>query len=86
MLIDAVLAIALGVVPVPEGAPAVKVHVSADQKVTGFTKRVDRSGTIHVRGIEADTGLRYYFTVKKSGKVKGWVGSRMVSVHAASAS
>jgi hypothetical protein len=86
MMMDAVLAIALGVVPVPAGAPAVKVHVSADQRVTGYSQRVDRSGTIHLKGIQPGTGVRYYFTVKKSGKVKGWAGSRMVSFQAAPAS
>lgn len=82
MMMDAVLAIALGIVPV-ETPAEVRVHVSPAQRVTGYTQRVDRSGKTHLGGIDPRTGHRFYVTVSKAGDVKGWVGEQYVTFHAA---
>lgn len=81
MMIDAVLAVALGLVPV-ESSSAVRVHVGPDEMVKGYTQRIDRSGKTHLGGFDPRSGQRYYVTVSKNGEVKGWVGKRHVAFHA----
>ena len=85
MMMDAVLAIALGVVPVESPAP-ITVHVGPELRVSGYTQRVDRSGKTHLGGIDPRSGQRFYVTVTRSGDVKGWIGERYVTFHAAPAS
>ena len=85
MMMDAVLAVALGVVPVETPSP-VKVHVSPTQMVKAYRQRVDRSGKVHLSGVDPRTGVRYYVTVGKAGQVRGWVGQRYVSFRASPAS
>ena len=84
-MIDAVLAVALGLVPVESPEP-VRIHVGPEQRVSGYTQRVDRSGKTHLGGIDPRSGRRFYVTVGKRGDVKGWVGERYVTFHASPAS
>ena len=86
MMMDAVLAIALGLVPVEEGAPAMKVHVSPAQMVKGYTEKIDRRGNTHLRGFDPRSGKRYHVTVGKTGKVEGRVGDNFVTFDASPAS
>ena len=84
MMMDAVLAVALGLVPVESPSP-VTVHVSPGQRVGAYTQKVDRSGKTHLGGIDPRSGQRFYVTISKSGDVKGWIGQRYVTFHAAPA-
>lgn len=84
MLMDAVLAVALGFVPVNDSGAATRVHVSPNQFAIEYKKKTDRRGTVHLRGVDP-RGRAYYFTVTKGGFVDGYVGERQVSFHAAPA-
>ena len=81
-MIDAILAIALGLVPVQDNSAAVTVRVPAEKMVRGYSQRVDKAGRIHLRGSHPRTGQRYYVTVTKSGEVEGTVGIREVRFQA----
>lgn len=86
MMMDAVLAVALGLVPVQDSATAVTVHVSPASLVTGYSQEVDSAGRIHLRGFHPRNGQRYHVTVSKTGEVEGEVGARVVRFHASPAS
>ncbi len=84
-MIDAVLAVALGLVPVPDGSEAVRVHISPEQAVKAYTRKVDASGKTHLGGVDPLSGHRFYVTISKAGLVKGWIGERYVTFRAAPA-
>ena len=83
-MLDAVLAVALGLVPVESPAP-VRVHVDPAHMVKSYSHRVDRAGKTHLGGFDPRSGKRFYITVSKTGDVKGWVGERYVRFHASPA-
>ena len=85
MLMDAVLAVALGLVPVEDSPGSTKVHVREPQLVKDYSQRIDGRGKVHLRGIDPRSGRTFYVTVSKTGNVKGWVGDRYVIFHASSA-
>mgnify|MGYP003577910353 CR=1 FL=1 len=86
MMMDAVLAIALGIVPVEDSGSAVTVRVRSAQLVTRYSQTVDRVGRTHLRGIHPRTGQRYHVIVSRSGEVEGRIGNRSVVFQASPAS
>lgn len=81
MIMNAVLAIALGLTPVqPDKGPQ---KFSYDDSVYGaklgsFHQVVDRHGTTHLRGFHRATGEPFDLAVKADGHVEGTVGDTYI--------
>jgi hypothetical protein len=82
MIMNAVLAIALGLTPAQPGKDVQKFNY--DDKVYGamvgsFRQVVDRRGTTYLRGVHRLTGRPFELTVKQDGSVEGTVGDTYVT-------
>lgn len=77
MIMNAVLAVALGLTPVQPGKP-VQVFQYKPQDYAGligrYHQRVDARGVIHLRGFDRLTAKPFDLAVAKDGKVEGTVG------------
>jgi len=80
MMMSAVVAIALGVAPVPEsGSPQlVQVDAKMAAQIGRYRQFTDRSGKTHVRGFDR-LGRAYDLTIDKNGHVQGQAGNWDVS-------
>jgi hypothetical protein len=78
MLMSTVVAVAIGMAPVPDDAMYV---VSGDYsaRVGRFAETVDRRGNRHLKGFSPTTGAPYDLIVHRDGRVEGTVGDLVVS-------
>ena len=81
MMMNAVLAVALGLTPVnPNGAPqTVRVNDSMIAQIGGYTQSIDKNGRTHLIGVDRRTGSPYDVAVDANGDVRGTVGPWDVS-------
>lgn len=81
MMMNTVLAVALGLTPVNlNGAPqTVRVDDSALAQVGRYTQSVDKKGRTHLSGFDRRTGAAYDFTIDTAGNVQGNVGNWYVT-------
>ena len=88
MMMNAVLAVALGLTPVnPNGAPqTIRVSDSAIAQIGSYTQSIDRKGRTHLNGVDHRTGAPYDFTVEANGDVQGTLGPWNVSFNVKDAS
>ena len=78
MMMTTVVAVALGLAPVPENSPAQIVSGDYSAAVGRYSQTVDRRGTSHVRGVDS-RGISYELVLDKRGYVEATVGERVVS-------
>lgn len=79
-----VLAIALGLAPVPDGQ-VVQIDGGAFAKELGhYTERTDRRGVRHLRGVDR-RGRAYEATIDTKGRVDATVGERVIEFTVADA-
>lgn len=88
MMMNTVLAVALGLTPVNlNGAPhTIRVDDSALAQVGRYTQSVDKQGRTHLSGFDRRTGAPYDFTVDNAGNVQGTVGAWVVTFNVKGAS
>jgi hypothetical protein len=82
MIMNAVLAVALGLAPVKPGQEAQVIHYNAADYagLTGrFSQSTDRSGVTHLRGFDRMTGRPFDIAVASNGRVEGTVGETYVT-------
>jgi len=82
MIMNAVLAIALGLIPGQPGKTAETISYR-DSDYTGligaYHQNVDSRGTTHLRGYDRFTGKPFDVAVRTDGYVEGTVGDTYVS-------
>ena len=82
MIMNAVLAVALGLVPGQPGQNAQTIHYR-DSDYAGligsYRHNVDKGGTTHLRGYDRLTGKPFEIAVTSSGQVEGTVGDTYVT-------
>ena len=76
MLMSAVIAVALGLVPVAENGPAqaVKVDARTAAQVGRYVQFTGKDGRTHVRGFDR-LGRSYDLTIDRDGQVRGQAGN-----------
>jgi hypothetical protein len=77
MIMNAVLAVALGLAPVQAGTSVQSFQYRAadyDGLIGRYSQSVDRRGTTHLRGFDRLTGQPFDIAVAKDGRVEGNVG------------
>jgi hypothetical protein len=81
MIMNAVLAVALGLVPVKSGQEVQVIHFNpSDYAGIGrYDQSTDRSGTTHLRGFDRVTGRPFDIAVASDGRVEGTVGETCVT-------
>lgn len=82
MIMNAVLAVALGLAPVnPSLDTQVIQYKAADYAgmIGRYYQSTDRSGTTHLRGFDSVTGRPFDIAVARDGRVEGTVGETVVS-------
>jgi|1186.fasta_scaffold151542_2 hypothetical protein len=81
MMMNAVLAVALGLTPVNlNGAPqTVRVSDSAIAEIGRYAQSIDKKGRTHLIGVDRRTGAPYDVAVDANGDVRGTVGPWYVS-------
>jgi hypothetical protein len=82
MIMNAVLAVALGLIPGQPGATAQTIQYR-DQDYAGligsYRQITDGRGTTHLRGYDRLTGKPFEIAVTSSGQVEGTVGDTYVT-------
>jgi hypothetical protein len=86
MIINAIIAVALGVSPVSESdfPQLVRVDDRVAARIGKYQQFVDKKGNTHVRGFDR-LGRAYDLTVDRQGQVSGQVGMWEVSFRVADA-
>ena len=84
MLMDAVLAVALGLAPIKAGHdPQVIRYRPSDYAglIGRYSQSTDSRGTTYLRGFDRLTGRPFDIAVAKDGQVEGSVGDSYVTFH-----
>jgi hypothetical protein len=82
MIMNAVLAVALGLAPVKSGqeVQVIQYNPSAYVGLIGrYNQSTDRGGTTHLNGFDRLTGRPFDITVARNGRVEGTVGEMYVT-------
>lgn len=75
MIMNAVLAVALGLAPVKPGVDSIRVNPADYAAMIGrYHQTTDRSGTTHLSGYDRLTGRPFAIDVAQNGHVEGTVG------------
>jgi hypothetical protein len=78
MLMETVIAVALGVAPVNEDGAVQAASADYAVKVGQYSQVVDRRGTTHVRGHDV-RGQAYDLVMDKNGYVEASIGERVIT-------
>ena len=78
MLMSTVIAVALGMAPVPDDA-TYTVSGNYSARVGRFSETLDRRGNRHIKGYSPITGSPYDLIVHRDGRIEGQVGERVVT-------
>jgi hypothetical protein len=81
MIMNAILAVALGLTPVKDGVPVQTFHYKSSDfagLIGRYRQRTDRSGTTHLNGFDRRTGRPFDIAVASDGRVEGNVGDTYV--------
>ena len=86
MIMNAVLAVALGLAPVKPGADSIQVN-PADYagQIGRYHQSIDKRGITHLTGYDRLTGRPFDIEVAKNGHVEGTVGELYVVFNVAEA-
>jgi len=80
MIMNAVLAAALGLAPVNTALPSQTIQASEYQGLVGpYSQSTDSRGTTHLKGIDRRTGRPFDIEVAANGHVEGFVGEMYVT-------
>jgi hypothetical protein len=82
MIMNAVLAVALGLAPVKSGqeVQVIQYNPSDYSGLIGrYNQSTDRGGTTHLSGFDRLTGRPFDIAVAKDGRVEGTVGETYVT-------
>jgi len=82
MIMNAVLAVALGLAPVKSGqeVQVIQYNPSDYSGLIGrYNQSTDRGGTTHLSGFDRLTGRPFDIAVAKDGRVEGTVGDTYVT-------
>jgi hypothetical protein len=77
MLMNAVLAVALGLAPVKPGLEVQVIHYKTTDYaglIGRYSQSTDSRGSTHLRGFDRLTGKPFDITVARDGRVEGTVG------------
>ena len=82
MIMNAVLAIALGLTPAQPGKAVETIHY-VDKDYAGmigaYRQSIDTRGTTHLRGYDRITGKPFEIAVRSDGHVEGTVGENFIA-------
>jgi len=82
MIMNAVLAVALGLAPVKTGQEVQVIQVNPSDYaglIGHYNRTTDRSGNTHLTGFDRVTGRPFDIAVAKDGRVEGTVGNTYVT-------
>jgi hypothetical protein len=82
MIVNAVLAVALGLAPVKSGQEIQVIHYNPSDYaglIGRYNQSTDRGGTTHLTGFDRLTGRPFDIAVGKDGRVEGTVGETYVT-------
>jgi hypothetical protein len=80
MIMNAVLAVALGLTPVNPTFHSQTIQASEYQGLIGpYSQSTDSRGTAHLKGIDRRTGRPFDIEVAANGHVEGFVGETFVT-------
>jgi len=80
MIMNAILAAALGIAPVNPALPSQTIQGSEYQGLIGpYSQSTDKRGTAHLKGIDRRTGRAFDIEVAANGHVEGIVGEMYVT-------
>jgi hypothetical protein len=84
MLMNAVLAVALGLTPVKAGQQVQVIQYKQSDYaalIGRYSQRTDKQGTTHLTGFDRLTGRPFNIAVAQDGNVEGNVGETYVTFH-----
>jgi hypothetical protein len=82
MLMNAVLAVALGLAPVKPGQEVQVIHYRPNDYaglIGRYSQSIDKRGLTHLRGFDRLTGRPFELTVAQGGQVEGTVGDMYIT-------
>jgi hypothetical protein len=82
MIMNAVLAVALGLAPMKSGQEVQVIQFNPGDYaglIGRYDQSTDRSGTTHLRGFDRMTGRPFDIAVASDGRVEGTVGETYVT-------
>jgi hypothetical protein len=82
MLMNAILAVALGLAPVKPGQQVQVIHYNPSDYaglIGRYSQSVDRRGMTHLTGFNRLTGKPFDLVVAQNGRVEGTVGEMYVT-------
>lgn len=82
MIMNAVLAVALGLTPVKPGVETQVIQYNATDYaglIGRYSQSTDRRGTTHLTGYDRLTGRPFDIAVAKNGQVEGTVGETYIT-------
>jgi hypothetical protein len=82
MILNAVLAVALGLTPVKSGQDVQVIHYNPSDYaglIGRYNQSTDRGGTTHLSGFDRLSGRPFDIAVAKDGRVEGTVGETYVT-------
>ena len=82
MIMNAVLAVALGLAPVKSGQEVQVIQYNPSDYsglISRYNQSTDRGGTTHLSGFDRLTGRPFDIAVAKDGRVEGTVGDTYVT-------
>ena len=88
MLMNAVLAVALGLAPMKPGQQVQVIQYRPSDYVGligRFSQSTDKRGTTHLAGFDRLTGKPFDIAVSKDGDVEATVGDKYLTFHVAEA-
>ena len=78
-MMSTIIAVALGMTPVPADGTVALVGPDTERMIGRYSETVDDTGTTHLRGVNRTTGQPFHLTVNPQGRVEGSVGDRVVT-------
>jgi hypothetical protein len=82
MILNAVLAVALGLTPIKSGQEVQVINYNPSDYaglIGRYDQSTDRGGTTHLRGFDGVTGRPFDIAVARDGRVEGTVGETYVT-------
>jgi len=88
MIMNAVLAVALGLAPVKAGQEVQTIQYNPTEYaglIGRYQQSTDRRGVTHLRGFDRLTGRPFDIAVASNGQVEGTVGETYITFHVSEA-